>query len=373
MNEPHVLIDASNLRTGGGVQVAASFVDELAKLETDPSIRGAYPWIQGITITVSSCVAAALHEPTSGLRVVVSDRYPLNRTHWAVRPKYDLAFTIFGPLYRPKLGRVQVVGFADGTSLFTLPPESTPTHLRGKIAHAMRKSVSKKLFRAADHIVVEADHVRDALVGKWGIEGSRIDVVPNCVNGIFSQPVRRAEETSRWCYVTRAYAHKNVDFLGKVGEELEKRGVQDVKFVLTLTPEEWRTLRPETRQHAVNLGPVGLHELPDVYASCEGAVFPSLLESFSVTPLEAMCTSTPLIASNRPFVRDICGEGAIYEDPRDASAWAEAIIEVRTNPQVRLSLKRRAASISHALPGPRQRALNYLDIIDKNLRHLADR
>ena len=54
-----VLIDMSNLRSGGAVQVAASFLDELADLTLDHGLRQAYPWLAaGIDICASSAVQA---------------------------------------------------------------------------------------------------------------------------------------------------------------------------------------------------------------------------------------------------------------------------------------------------------------------------
>ena len=91
---------------------------------------------------------------------------------------------------------------------------------------------------------------------------------------------------------------------------------------MTFTDEEWTHCSDFFKQHVFNLGQISVAECPSFYNAMDAIVFPSLLESFSATPLEAMVMRKILFASNKGFNRDICGEFAIYFDPLNAEDLA---------------------------------------------------
>ena len=70
--------------------------------------------------------------------------------------------------------------------------------------------------------------------------------------------------------------------------------------------------------------------LPDgaVVTLMQGAralLFPSLAEGFGLPPLEAATLGTPVIASDLPVLREVCGDFPVYLDPRDSYSWLETI------------------------------------------------
>lgn len=54
-------------------------------------------------------------------------------------------------------------------------------------------------------------------------------------------------------------------------------------------------------------------------------VFPSLYEGFGIPPLEAMLAGCPVLASDIPVVREVCGDAAWYFDPHDADSLASTL------------------------------------------------
>ncbi|MOA18610.1 Glycosyl transferases group 1 [compost metagenome] len=100
----------------------------------------------------------------------------------------------------------------------------------------------------------------------------------------------------------------------------------------------------------------------------DAVIFPSLLECFSATPLEAMAMQKPLFASDRGFVRDVCGDFAWYFNPLSADSAADVIAEYITKHHGK-NQERLAAARRHVLnfSNARQRAENYLNIIRKAL------
>ena len=285
--------------------------------------------------------------------------------------RYDVALTIFGPDYAPRRARRQIVGFADGTSLW---PELAGTTGPARRSRAcLRRHVSRAAFRRADTVITESAHTAAALVARWRLPPSHVEVVPNTVNAVFGHPEGQldvqlpAAPGATLCYPTRAYPHKNVDVLGAVASELARHGARRPTFVLTLTEREWLALSPATRKVAINMGPLPVAAMPSLYRACDAAIFPSLLESFSVTPLEALASGAPLAASDRSFVREVAGEAALYFDPLDPRSIAASILRLFGDPDATAARVRAGRRRAQDWPSARSRAERYLMSVARHL------
>jgi glycosyltransferase involved in cell wall biosynthesis len=64
------------------------------------------------------------------------------------------------------------------------------------------------------------------------------------------------------------------------------------------------------------IGPRFGADLLAAYEAADACLFPSLCESFGHPLVEAMALGKPLIAADRPYARELCGEHALYVDPR---------------------------------------------------------
>ncbi len=73
------------------------------------------------------------------------------------------------------------------------------------------------------------------------------------------------------------------------------------------------------------LGRVSDEELIHLYQGAEAFVFPSLYEGFGLPVVEAMCVECPVIASDIPVLREVCGKAAIYFNPYDTDDMREKI------------------------------------------------
>lgn len=361
-----VLVDASNCRSGGGVQVAASFLDELTSLVSTPADVAGWSF----TVLVSGPVARNLgRETRARLNIEIRDTRLWHFGRWLPRLRHhDVAFTIFGPRYRSCWAAVEIVGFADVTSLFPIPAGvDIPGGIRG-LRWRLRALVSKTLFRRDDQLVVEAAHVKNALVARWGLRPESIHIVPNTPNAVFADiadepaPPPAAARPLRLIYVTRAHPHKNIAFLAEVVDGLAARGVE-TELVLTLTDDEMHRLGLADRTGVTSVGPRNVGDLVELYRTCHVAVFPSLLECFSVTPLEAFAAGIPLVASDRDFVRDVAADAALYADPYDVDAWVDAVCRLTQDADLWRFLTRAGKDIVRTSPDAGDRARAYVELI----------
>lgn len=291
---------------------------------------------------------------------------------------FDLVFTIFGPMYLPRSIRNHVVGFAQSWIIYPKNDVSLRLPLKERLRLRLKFIVQWWFFRTSSQLIVEAKHVRDGLIKEKYFPGDRIDVVSNCVSAIYYEPARWEPVLGlnggppgvvKIGYVSRAYIHKNIDFLVDVARELRLVGGVEYQFFVTLNSDEWEARSDEFRRNIFNVGPLNVAQCPSFYKSMDAVFFPSLLESFSATPLEAMLMRRPLFASDRDFVRDCCGVNALYFDPLDPSAAAKKIADwfCKADDDVRESHLERAYRHVMSRPGSRDRACSYIDIINAKM------
>jgi glycosyltransferase involved in cell wall biosynthesis len=63
-------------------------------------------------------------------------------------------------------------------------------------------------------------------------------------------------------------------------------------------------------------------EIAALYMHASAHVFPSVYEGFGIPPLEAMASGCPVIASDIPVTREVCGKAASYFPPCNVDALA---------------------------------------------------
>lgn len=325
-----LLINASNLHVGGGVQVATSVIFELASLARLPD---------NIAVWASSEVDANLNKlgcPVANLPgYEVVDVHGLAQLFSPLRKRlnqFDAIFTIFGPLYQWGLRSASVVGFAQPWIIY---PDNEIFATMGSLERVKTRLkfwLQSLFFRRADQLVVELGHVKKNLISAGVGKSESIRVVHNCLSSLYEssdrwQPVSVPESGAdfKLGFVGRNYLHKNTRIFPDVRDALKRKYGLDVCFYVTFTEDEWLACSPEFRSSVLNVGPLSVAQCPSFYRAMDGVVFPSLLECFSATPLEAMAMERPLFASDRPFNRDVCGKHAYYFDPMNPESAADLI------------------------------------------------
>ena len=68
-------------------------------------------------------------------------------------------------------------------------------------------------------------------------------------------------------------------------------------------------------------------------------VIPSLYEGFGLSPLEALASETPVVASNVSSLPEVLGNAAILVNPYDANAIADGIVTALEDSDVITDLK----------------------------------
>jgi glycosyltransferase involved in cell wall biosynthesis len=135
-------------------------------------------------------------------------------------------------------------------------------------------------------------------------------------------------------YPTHGALHKGFPDLLRLLQEL--RGHLDYTLFTTIGEESPALLAFVKHQleiaglqrNVVFTGQVPQSEMGGLYRRCDLMIYPSLLESFGYSMVEAMGHELPIAAADTPVNREICGAVAQYYDPSDPTAGANAVLSV---------------------------------------------
>jgi len=84
-------------------------------------------------------------------------------------------------------------------------------------------------------------------------------------------------------------------------------------------------------------------EIKALYCNATGLIFPSLYEGFGLPLVEAMTCACPVICSDIPSSREVCGEAALFFDAKQPKDLANKLEMILDNPTLVRELKDRGA------------------------------
>lgn len=95
------------------------------------------------------------------------------------------------------------------------------------------------------------------------------------------------------------------------------------------------------KNNVILINSVSEQELVRYYSFAKIFVFPSLYEGFGYPPLEAMQSGTPVVVSNIPCLREICGEAALFFDAYSENDMAKTLCYVLNNLKLQQLLQKK--------------------------------
>ena len=358
-SRPHIGIDASNLRRGGGVT-------HLAEL-----LRAADPAIDPFSrVTVwGGRKTLDMLEPRPWLdrrHVRALDGTLPARLWWQRatlhrelrRQGCDLLFAPggnAGPGFRPvvTMSRNMLPFDGDAARRYGLSAQ------RARIA--LLRVAQTRTFRAADGLIFLTETARGMIQRVTGALTARIAVIPHGILATAFRPPRPQEpfgpgRPCRLLYVSTVDRYKNQWVVVRAAGALRRAGLP---VTLTLVgagePSALRLLRAAIAEEdpggefVTYVGEIAHARLPALYHDADVFVFASTCENLPNILLEAMAAALPIASSRLGVMPEVLGEAGIYFDPDDPSSIADAVRQYVAAPGLRTA----KAAAAH------QRALAY--------------
>lgn len=319
-----IYINLSNISTGGAIQVAMSFIDHVIYSENNHNFYFLF--------------SSRLHK-----EIQKSHLAPfLNKLSYRIISKRTLffyftilqpkkIFTLFGPLYSIKLlsERDWISGFAQPWILFPKNKVYDELDLITRLRFKIIFWIQKGFFFNSHTLIIEHEGIKAKLQEVF--KKNNIIVAKNCLNQIFLNPTNWKSidipktKKLKIGVIGRNYIHKNLKIIPEVHDFLEQNHSIKSQFYCTLTPEETNKMSNDFKKKVISLGELSINQCPDFYNNMDIIFFPSNLECFSATPLEALYMKKSIVCSNLPFNKNIIGKFGVYFEPNDPVSAAEKI------------------------------------------------
>ena len=341
----NILINASNLKMGGGLQVADSICHELYKY----SHRFILIYSKALSkciedIDIYGNITFIEYDIPIDVKILLTGRCAF-LDKLVEREGVDVVLTIFGPSrWCPHVPHLS--GFARAQLVLRDSPYWQKLSISKRFNQVLKNAVLKYLFnKCSNRYFTENPYISERLQDLF--PNKEIYTVTNNANQVFHNKSMWINsinlppfEGVTMLYITAGLAqHKNVEIMIPIAEYLENHFPDiNFRFVLTVTSEEFNKVPKRLHRHFVLVGRVGIRECPHLYEQCDIMFMPSLLECFSATYPEAMIMRVPIITTDLSFAHGICGEAACYYDAVSVQSAAEAIIKVCRDNEYRKKL-----------------------------------
>ncbi len=214
--------------------------------------------------------------------------------------------------------------------------------------------------RRAPAVIADSEHTRRDIITHLGIPPERISVThlapapeygPRNAHTIAEARDRFRLRRPYVYYIGGFDARKNVEMVIRAFAEATRTWAD--RPILALAgriPQEAGALFPDISRLILDvgiaadvalLGPVSNDDNAALMAGCAAFMFPSRYEGFGLTPLEAMRSGAPVIASSTTSVGEVVGTGGLLVAPNDLQAWVAALQRVLTDQQFAAELRQR--------------------------------
>jgi len=333
----NILVNCSNLKQGGGVQVGDSVCCQLQRFSQHTFYVVLSSWMGDTKnrIGIASNIMVYQYDTKNSIQTLLLGRDSF-LDGLVAEKQIDIVLTVFGPSrWCPRVPHLS--GFA--LSHLVIP--ESPYFQRMEVTERMKwywwcKIRKWSLKRSASCFWTENYYISERLARL--MQTAKVYTVTNYYNQVFDSPKLWAHkkqlpefEGITTLSVSSYYPHKNFEILIDVARYFMKKYPDfHFRFVLTFEAEKM-PVPDDVRKHFVFIGKVDVSECPNIYEQADIMVMPTLLECFTATYPEAMRMNRPIVTTDLEFARGLCADAACYYSAVDPIAAAEAIYKVATN------------------------------------------
>lgn len=339
-----ILINASNLKVGGGLQVADSVCRMLAQIPghefvvvLSSSFRDTYS-----ALKETSNVAVYIHDVKNDFFTMLFGRDAF-LDGLVKEQRIESVLTIFGPsVWIPKVPHL--CGFARPQIVIKESPFFTRMSKKTLLTYRLRYAIIENAIKkCAAYFYTENPYISERLSKMW--PKKKVFTVSNYYNQVYDNREQWREKKLpsfdgvTLLTVATPYAHKNLPIAADAARILRREHPEfRFRFVMSADPGKLNADIKGIEDCFEFVGRVDVAECPSLYEQSDIIFQPTLLECFTAVYPEAMRMEKPIVTTDLEFARGLCGEAAEYYSAVDARACAEAIYKVANDADLRARL-----------------------------------
>jgi glycosyltransferase involved in cell wall biosynthesis len=223
-------------------------------------------------------------------------------------------------------------------AVFDCPEAYTPLFV------AWYRWLFRRLARRGMVLLTVSEFSRQRLASALCLPPDRIAVIGNGADHmtrIVADPtLRRAQGLDEVPYLIVVSSRQSTKNHTAVLNAWRRLGRHDARLVIVGTTND-RVFKREPFAEVpgvVHLGSVDDTSLKALLQGARGLVFPSLYEGFGLPPIEAMACECPVLVSNAAALPEVCGDAALYADPRAEADLARSMSRLLDDASLRADL-----------------------------------
>ena len=354
-----ILFNAATITVGGGVQAVRTFI-EFIRQENPQNVEFLFVLPHSVCSQLGDDVLAGLQVrriDTSPASLIGGRTTRRQIRQWETAFRPDLVYSPGFPSYvafrAPEAGR-----YTNPWEIFELKEARSLLTLSEKLRRAVKTAYRLHWAKKARFIETQTPQAATAIAARLGLPENHVFVSPNAVNPLFSDAAKLPRQATDgheiFCFAA-GHKHKNLAIIPKVAALLQRRLSGPFRFVLTLAEADWQPIRQAAAGLGVadkisNAGALKLEDSISHYRRAACLFLPTLAEVFSATHIEAMTMQLPVVTTDLPFSRSVCGDAAAYFAPVSADEAADRLTAVLQDADLREDMAARGAQQVAALP-----------------------
>lgn len=217
-------------------------------------------------------------------------------------------------------------------------------------ASDIERRIEREGIEKADGVIAVSQYTKNKLVGKYGIDPNKIEVIHNAIGTM--QPAEcidtldamRQRGVGIVLYHGRITLQKGVEYLVRAASRVLEHRTKTL-FIISGSGDDARhriieeVARRGLSEHFVFVENAWGYDRDRLYRSVDVLVMPSVSEPFGIVPLEALAQDTPVIISKQSGVSEVL-KGALKVDFWDTDEMANKILAVLEHRPLRRMLVR---------------------------------
>ena len=372
----NVLLNASNLRFGGGLTVGLNLIEGLLLARPQyhfyilhPKDKGYEAFARFPNVTLYP-LPESFH--TSYIRKLWYNEYHFKRLckRWNIDKIASL-----GNIGFPAGGLPQLLLIHFPHLVYPESPAWKMMAWKDFMKNSMMDQYASYHLKYATLFAVQTDVMRGRLCKRFNIPEEKVFLIPNAAHIkplVFNREQHQAiPGKMKLLFLSKYYPHKNFEILIPLARLIKARGL-DITFTLTIKSREsdgaakfMKMVRDNDLSDVIeSIGHVPHDEIGDVIQSHDGMFLPTLLEAFSGAYVEALKYNLPIFTSHYDFATNNLGEAAFYFDPLKAEHILHIIEQAMQHPELIEEKKKKAAELNAYMPDWEEITGKFSELID---------